>query len=172
MQACRKHWEESSFSLAMKWNIMLYSITPPPIIIADFNYTFAQMTRSQAVHSISATMTNPSSRNYGQTLQSEYSWTRRVYLTKLSVPNVNLRCHSYFGLKLPEPLFKDERAKHPKPNSVYCQLPLTEYAKKEKSAWYKVAEKHGLDTNAYDYGKTFTRCSVVMLFVLTVTTSQ
>ncbi|KAG2177865.1 hypothetical protein INT43_003112 [Umbelopsis isabellina] len=58
---------------------------------------------------------------------------------------------NYFGLKLPEPLFRDEKAKHPEPNSVYCQLPLTEYAEKEKKAWYNIAEKNGLDTNAYDY---------------------
>jgi hypothetical protein len=51
-------------------------------------------------------------------------------------------------------MFKDDKAKHPEPNSVYCQFPLTAYAEKEKIIWQKIAEKHGLDANAYNYGKT------------------
>jgi hypothetical protein len=56
-------------------------------------------------------------------------------------------------LKVPEPPFKDEKAKNPKPNTTYCQFPLAPYAKQNKETWQKIAQKHGLNTEAFDYGE-------------------
>jgi hypothetical protein len=60
----------------------------------------------------------------------------------------------YFGLRVPDPQFKDEKAKHPKPNSMYCQFPLVKYAEENKATWHEIAKKYDLDPTAYDYGKS------------------
>ncbi|KAH8554269.1 NAD(P)-binding protein [Umbelopsis sp. PMI_123] len=57
----------------------------------------------------------------------------------------------YFGLRVPDPQFKDEKAKHPKPNSMYCQFPLVKYAEENKATWHEIAKKYDLDPSAYDY---------------------
>ncbi|KAI8576403.1 hypothetical protein K450DRAFT_274755 [Umbelopsis ramanniana AG] len=57
----------------------------------------------------------------------------------------------YFGLSIPDPHFKDEKAKHPKEQSMYCQMPLTKYAPENKEKWHEIAKKHNLDPSAYDY---------------------
>ncbi|KAI9289595.1 hypothetical protein BC943DRAFT_356551 [Umbelopsis sp. AD052] len=56
----------------------------------------------------------------------------------------------YFGLRIPEPHF-NEKAKHPKEQSTYCQMPLTKYAQEHKAKWHEIAKKHKLDPSAYDY---------------------
>lgn len=60
---------------------------------------------------------------------------------------------SYFGLKIPEPHFKDEKAKNPKPDLTYCQFPLAPYAEQNKETWHRIAKKYDLDATAYDHGE-------------------
>ncbi|GAB5585437.1 hypothetical protein Unana1_00337 [Umbelopsis nana] len=57
----------------------------------------------------------------------------------------------YFGLKIPEPHFKDEKAKNPKPDLTYCQFPLAPYAEQNKETWHRIAKKYDLDATAYDH---------------------